>query len=317
MRKQRDPTTTASAFWLRPTSYWLPAHYPVSAWYTHAPFVAWLVDVLRPTVVAELGTHMGFSCFALAEAAARLGHPMTISALDSWMGDDHAGFYGEEVLESVRAIAEEDYPDSVRLVRGLFSDSRAMFGDASIDLLHIDGRHAYEDVHQDYEQWRSAVRDGGVILFHDTAERERGFGVWRLWDELQADNPTFTFRHGHGLGVLAVDHVGNDSLRQLFDADDRTADRIRDDYERLGAEVAHRAHLETLPEELRHERLHATELVGKIAWMEGEIERLRSTVSEREKWISDLESSTSWKLTAPLRAAGRVLPRRGGSATDD
>ena len=313
---QQAPDTAASTFWLRPTSYWLPAHYPVSAWYTHAPFAAWLVDVLRPTAVVELGTHMGFSCFALAEAAARLGHPMNISALDSWTGDEHAGFYGEEVLESVRAITDEDYPESVHLVRGLFGDSRPMFADSSIDLLHIDGRHGYEDAREDYEQWRSVVRDGGVILFHDIAERERGFGVWRLWDELRAAHPSFTFHHGHGLGVLSVGDVRSDALRRLFDSDDETADRIRSDYERLGAEVARRAELETLPDELRHARLHATQLLGKVAWQEGEIERLRSAVSEREERISALESSTSWRVTAPLRAVGRVVPRRRGSTTD-
>lgn len=274
------------------------------------------MDVLRPANVAELGTHMGFSCFAFAEAAARLGHPITISALDSWMGDDQAGFYGEDVLESVRATAEGDYPMSVQLVRGYFSDSRPRFADASIDLLHIDGRHAYEDVQQDYKQWRSVVRDGGVILFHDTAERERGFGVWRLWKELRDANPTFTFHHGHGLGVLGVGDVRTDALRRLFAADDETADRIRQDFAGLGDEVARRAELDTLPEELRHSRLHATQLLDKVAWLEAENERLRSDVEDRDRRITDLESSTSWRVTAPLRAAGRVVPHRGGATPD-
>lgn len=299
-----------STFWLRPTSYWLPAHFPVSAWNTHAPFAAWLVDVLRPASVVELGTHLGFSCFAFAEAAARLGHPMVVNALDSWQGDEHAGFYGEEVLESVRTIAERDYPDSITLVRGWFSDSRPLFDDASADLLHIDGRHGYEDAVDDYEQWRSVVRDGGVILFHDIAERDRGFGVWRLWEQLERQHSTFTFHHGHGLGVLAVGEVESDALRRLFAADETTAERIRADFVRLGAEVELRSALAALPEELRHARLHATQLEDKVAWLEREAEHLRDAVRERDQRIQDLESSTSWRVTAPLRAVGRVLPRR-------
>ena len=55
--------------------------------------------------------------------------------------------------------------------------------------------------------WRSTVRDGGVILFHDIAERENGFGVWRLWEEIAEPGRSFTFEHGHGLGVLAVGDV--------------------------------------------------------------------------------------------------------------
>lgn len=298
------------AFWLRPTSYWLPVHFPVSAWTTHAPFAAWLIDVLRPASVVELGTHMGFSCFAFAEAAARLGHPMVISALDSWQGDEHAGFYGEEVLEGVRAVAERDYPDSVRLVRGWFTESRPLFEDASADLLHIDGRHGYEDAVEDYEEWRSVVHDGGVILFHDIAERERGFGVWRLWEQLEREHPTFIFHHGHGLGVLAVGDVRVDALERLFSADETTASRIRDDFERLGAEAEIRSGLAALPEELRHARLHASQLEDKVAWLEREAEDLRAAIGERDRRVHDLESSTSWRVTAPLRAVGRALPHR-------
>ncbi|MDR7185349.1 hypothetical protein J2X85_002383 [Microbacterium trichothecenolyticum] len=298
------------AFWLRPTSYWLPVHFPMSAWNTHAPFAAWLIDVLRPASVVELGTHMGFSCFTFAEAAARLGHPMIISALDSWQGDEHAGFYGEEVLESVRAIAERDYPGSVRLVRGWFSESRPLFEDASVDLLHIDGRHGYEDALEDYKAWRSVVRDGGVILFHDIEERDRGFGVWRLWEQLERQHSTFMFHHGHGLGVLAVGDVKVDALQRLFSADEASAERIRADFERLGAEADIRSRLAALPEELRHARLHAAQLEDKVAWFEREAEDLRASVSARDQRIQDLESSTSWRVTAPLRAAGRVLPRR-------
>lgn len=299
-----------NAFWLRSTSYWLPVQFPVSAWNTHAPFAAWLIDVLRPASVVELGTHTGFSCFAFAEAAARLGHPMVISALDSWQGDDHAGFYGEEVLESVRLIAERDYPGSVRLVRGWFTESRPLFEDASADLLHIDGRHGYEDAVEDYEEWRSVVREGGVILFHDIAERDRGFGVWRLWERLEREHRTFAFHHGHGLGVLSVGDVKVDALQRLFSADDATAERIRNDFERLGAEVEIRSRLAPLPEKLRHAELHASQLEDKVAWLVREAEGLRQAVYERDQRISELESSTSWRVTAALRAVGRVLPHR-------
>ena len=79
---------SSSTFWVCAASYLLPAHYPVSAWTEHAPFAAWLVDVLRPRSVVELGTHLGYSCFAFAEAARILGIDVTVSALDSWEGDE-------------------------------------------------------------------------------------------------------------------------------------------------------------------------------------------------------------------------------------
>src|SRR6478752_2260203 len=90
-----QPAIDDAEFWLTPASYLLPAHYPVSAWLTHAAFASWITDALRPATVAELGTHYGFSCFAFAEAAKRLRTGTTIYAMDSWEGDDHAGFYSE------------------------------------------------------------------------------------------------------------------------------------------------------------------------------------------------------------------------------
>jgi len=308
MKSSAAPRERESAreapFWLAPSSYWLPAHLPTSAWWTHAPFAAWLVDALRPDTAIELGSHFGFSTFAFAEAAKRLGHDMTFFALDTWAGDDHAGYYGEDVYASVEAIAREDYPDTVRLVRGWFADSRPGFGDRSVDLLHIDGRHAYEDVLADYSEWRGVVREGGVILFHDIAERDSGFGVWRLWSEIAEPGRSFAFEHGHGLGVLAVGDPAAPGLRSLFAADGTTAERIRADFARLGSAIARQAWLETLPAEVEHLRA----AVGQIA---ADADRLSGEVGHHTERISAMEASTSWRVTAPLRALGaKILPRR-------
>ena len=288
------------SFWLTPAAYWVPAHLPASAWHAHGPFAAWLVDVLRPNGIVELGTHYGYSCFAFAEAAKRLGLDTTISALDTWEGDDHAGHYGDEVFDYVTRVTQSDYPESVQLVRGYFSQSRGQFADGSIDLLHIDGRHAYEDVVGDFHEWRSVVRDGGVILFHDIAERESGFGVWRLWEEIAEPRRSFAFEHGHGLGVLAVGDVSRAPLRELFTADVTTSERIRADFNRLGDVVARQVWLESEVErksvEIQQRAAHEDELGAALALQQG--------------YIDELKASTSWRVTAPLRAVGKLRPHR-------
>jgi hypothetical protein len=111
------------------------------------------------------------------------------------------------------------------------------FPDSSIDLLHIDGRHAYEDVRRDFESWRPKLSDRSIVLFHDTNVRERGFGVWRLWSDLAAEHPSFEFHHGYGLGVLAPGRIVPEGLSSLFTSNLPQRARIRSAYAWLGAAV--------------------------------------------------------------------------------
>jgi hypothetical protein len=125
-------------------------------------------------------------------------------AIDTWRGDDQAGYYGEQVYWDLRRFNDEHYNDFSELLRCTFDEALPYLSDASVDLLHIDGLHTYEAVRHDFENWRPKLSDGAVVLFHDTNVRERDFGVWRLWEELRVQFPSFEFLHGHGLGLLAV-----------------------------------------------------------------------------------------------------------------
>lgn len=299
-----DATYSVSPFWLRPASYWQPAHIVTSAWLGHAPFAFWLVDVLRPRRILELGTHFGFSFFAFAEAVRRFDLDSEVLAIDTWAGDDQSGFYGEDVYESVRSVAEAEYGGVTRLLRGYFADLRPSFDDNAVDLLHIDGRHGYEQVKEDFHQWLSAVRSGGVVLFHDTVERERGFGVWQLWAELASMYPSFEFTHSHGLGVIGIGDVSVPELRQLFDADRETCAQIRTDHEALGAVIERQAAFEAMPAEI--DSLHEV-----VAVLSARIDNLEETIRERDAEIADYRNSTSWRITGPLRGLGRVVHRFG------
>ena len=183
--------------------FWTPAHFgPAPAWFEHGPFAFWLIDTLRPKNFVELGTHAGFSYFSFCQAVAQLKSKTKCCAVDTWAGDAHAGFYGEEIYTSV-AENNQQYQRFSRLLRATFDDAVALFPDKSIDLLHIDGRHFYDDVKHDYESWLPKLTDDAIVLFHDTNVRQRDFGVWKLFRALKRRHTAFEFLHGHGLGVLA------------------------------------------------------------------------------------------------------------------
>jgi hypothetical protein len=236
----------APAAFLSSSSFWLPERIVPTAWLEHAPFAFWLIDVLRPRVLVELGTHHGYSYLVFCQAVDRLGLATRCHAVDTWEGDDHAGFYSEDVYEQLRAYHDARYARFSRLIRARFDAASAEFADGSVDLLHIDGRHGYEDVRHDFETWRPKLSRRAVVLFHDTHVFDRGFGVFRLWDELKTRHRHFTFAHCHGLGVLGFGWWLPRRLRALFrsSADAGRGDAIRAAYERLGSAISARVELE-------------------------------------------------------------------------
>lgn len=174
---------------------------PHSAWLRHGPFGMWLVHALRPRRIVELGTHYGFSYFCFCQAVAAGDLATECFAVDTWQGDEHAGFYGEEIYHRVMAHNQQ-YVRFSRLLRKTFTEALDDIEDSSVDLLHVDGRHFYHDVKADFENWIPKLSPRSVVLFHDTEVREHGFGVWQYWAELAAIRPSLNFPYQHGLGML-------------------------------------------------------------------------------------------------------------------
>jgi hypothetical protein len=47
--------------------------HPFSGWLEHVPFGMFMIDLLRPKVLVELGTHVGVSYSAFCQAVKQLG----------------------------------------------------------------------------------------------------------------------------------------------------------------------------------------------------------------------------------------------------
>ncbi len=174
-----------------------------SSWNEHIPLAMFLVEILQPRVIVELGTQRGVSYCAFCQAVEELKLGTRCYAVDTWVGDEHAGLYKESVYQDLREFHCR-YESFSSLLRMTFDEALPRIADGSVDLLHVDGLHFYEAVKKDYETWLPKVSERGVVIFHDTAERARDFGVHHLWAELSPKFPSFNFEHGHGLGILAV-----------------------------------------------------------------------------------------------------------------
>jgi hypothetical protein len=274
----------------------LPRYQPPSAWTGHVPFAAWIIEKAEPRVFVELGTHAGASYMGFCQAVHDLALATQCYAIDTWAGDEHAGHYGEEVYTTLKQHHDPAYGGFSRLMRMSFDDALSCFSDESVDLLHIDGLHTYEAVRHDFESWLPKLSSRGIVLFHDISERERGFGVWRLWEEVRSSYPSFSFPHAHGLGVLLV---GRDVPSEIFEVANAADSEVlmRRMFASLGRLVIseqHRAHFERLVV-IREQEL--TEAHADLSNLRDEIAVYRAhecaLISEREALASRLEASES------------------------
>lgn len=112
-----------------------------SAWESHIPSVSWLTDVHRPKIVVELGVHSGNSYCAFVQAAKKLELAPQCYGVDTWRGDQHAGYYGESVFDEFSRYHDEGYSHLSRLIRRTFDEVIAYFADGTINLPHMDGLH--------------------------------------------------------------------------------------------------------------------------------------------------------------------------------
>lgn len=198
-----------------------------SEWIEHVPFAMLLVDLIRPRSIVELGTFTGVSYCAFCQAVKQLHLRTKCYAVDSWQGDEHSGYFGNEVLNKLKEHHDPRYDSFSQLIQSTFDDATPMFAEGSIDILHIDGYHSYDAVSHDFATWLPKMSDSGIILLHDISERRADFGVWRFWDEISRQYPSFEFHHGHGLGMVSVGKTVPEGMQQLLDCTNAQRDAFR------------------------------------------------------------------------------------------
>lgn len=283
------------------TTKFNPLNYPIAwespehlteirSWQGLIPLAFTMMALHKPKVFVELGTHKGDSYCAFCQAVDRLGLDTLCYAVDTWRGEEHAGFYEQTVLDELRTHHDPRYRRFSQLLQTTFDDALAYFPDASIDLLHIDGLHTYEAVKHDFETWLPKLSGRAVVLFHDTNVRERSFGVWRLFHELAERYPALEFKFSHGLGLLAVGAEGtNTGLQALFGLDEADFARLTQYFYALGDRVLIQAQAAQLTHQLdgarqAHEKTEQQfqEFWATLAERDREVNRLHGVMIERD-----------------------------------
>ncbi|MCZ6770744.1 MAG: glycosyltransferase, partial [Proteobacteria bacterium] len=154
--------------------------------------------------------------------------------------------------------------------------------------------------------------------------RERNFGVWKLWEEMEALYPNFHFLHGHGLGILAVGENVDAECLAFVSLDDVAKRRVSEFFSNLGNKFALTARLARLQDrlsdaeasiaerdavtgELAAVREERERLTGELAAVREERERLTAELSLARAQLAQVYTSTSWRVSAPVRFLGRAV----------
>ena len=270
----------------------------VQSWQEHIPFAFAVMQMLRPRIFVELGTHKGDSYLAFCQAVESLNLSTTCYAVDTWEGDGQAGYYENKIYDELKTYHDKLYARFSSLRRCYFDDAVCYFSDGSIDLLHIDGLHTYDAVKHDFECWLPKLSDRGIILFHDTNVRERDFGVWRLLGELSSKYPSFEFKHGHGLGVIAVGKIIPEPLKCFFNKE-QVPQHISEFFHFLGSRIS-------LTQMVKSQSGQLSDQGQQIADLAQELAARDRLIFEQEQLIAAKDQETN-ELHASLAEHGRYI----------
>jgi Methyltransferase domain len=131
----------------------------------------------------EVGTYLGRSLCSLGEVIERSGKTFIVIGVDTCRGSGPEGprqkdYHGPAVVQGGgtfagalhRNILNCGYGDAIQLIIADSLAASRLFGDASVDWVHLDARHDYANVQADIRAWLPKVRPGGWLSGDDYDE---------------------------------------------------------------------------------------------------------------------------------------------------
>ncbi|NLD71173.1 MAG: hypothetical protein GX649_00490 [Chloroflexi bacterium] len=151
------------------------------------------------------GSAVELGCFhGRSLAAMGLEHPgMRLWGVDAWGDMSHRGYQGA-TLEACRANLER-LGVRAELLQGKTEEVAPEFGE-TVELVHVDAGHSYEECTRDLADWTPKVGPGGALCVHDYGEPHNpalsrpevreAVDDWRNsdWAEVERDGVMIAFR---------------------------------------------------------------------------------------------------------------------------
>ena len=167
---------------LGPRKHW----YEIDGWFTWRSAQEEAVNSFpQNSRFVEVGTYLGRSLCSLGEIVNRSGKNFAIIGIDTCRGSGPEGWRGKDYHEHAVAQGNGTFAgalhknlldcglgDKVVLIISDSVTASGLFGDDSLDWVHLDARHDYASVKADIEAWLPKVKAGGWLSGDDYNEEK-------------------------------------------------------------------------------------------------------------------------------------------------
>lgn len=279
-----------------------------SPWSGHRNFAYDFVSFFKPQIIVELGSHYGCSAFAFAQAIKDFGLNTHFYAVDTWAGDDFTrNDYENDVFSIFKETTDKFYSkQKIDMLRMTFDEALNNFEDMSIDLLHIDGSHHYNDVKHDFYSWLPKVKKDGIIFLHDISEDVvlgDVMGSNKFWNEISEEfKNTIRFDYSWGLGMIFLsedkyrDVVNKIDLIKYQRINNALSVEYRDELRKNYFIIKNnKVHINSLYEQLKTKDHHLNKYKADMEEKNKYIEKLQTQVAEQNKGLSEYQLNVEGK----------------------
>ena len=133
----------------------------------------------------EVGTYLGRSLCSLGEVVERSGKNIDVIGIDTCRGSGREGSRGKDYHASAvtdgggtfagtlhKNVLDCGFGEKITLIISDSVSAARLFGDATLEWVHLDARHDYESVKADIEAWLPKVKAGGWLSGDDFDEEK-------------------------------------------------------------------------------------------------------------------------------------------------
>jgi protein-tyrosine-phosphatase len=181
----------------------------ISGWFEYPSFYKKCFDCCEDnSIIVEIGSWFGRSTSYMGSLIKESNKNIKFYSVDTWEGSDEEPHHKtiselksqgknlfDEYLNNLKDCGVSDY---VIPVRSTSIDAAKQFDDNSIDFLHIDASHDYDNVLADISAWYPKVKPGGLI----TGDDYIWDGVKQAVDEYFKDKTVITPYADNSFGIV-------------------------------------------------------------------------------------------------------------------